>query len=224
MKKIINKYQLLFQTFWVLAVWYAINVIFHFEWTSAFSALWNKLNFFDSYMIDSFLTVIASLLVFLTGTQPFLWSKQRSKIVVNDFAGNKKKALIFYAVIIIIYFSVLLIITKPDLEFLSHTINNYYTYTQIPYYLSIALASVLFDCGLAYRAFAEETKIHFVVYSLIISLSVSLFFLLYTYSVRIFILQFLLQLSTLIVFNFYPSIWLAISYETVMMYLSFIFG
>ncbi len=218
-----GKYTRIFQTVWIIGIWYILNVLFSFQWKNSINFIWSKLGFIDSYMIDCFLAVVAVLFVLTTGTQPFLWSKNQSRTVFDKYPESKRRALRFYIAIICIYLLISVIRRKPDIEFFSYTINNYYTYTQIPYYLIIALALVLFGCGLAYRAFSEETKLNFAVCCLIISFLVSPFFLIYTHSVEIFILQFLLQFTTLIVFCFYPSIWLAVIYETVMMYISFIF-
>jgi hypothetical protein len=215
-----KKYQLLLQTAWILIVWYTLNTLFYFTWNSDISLFWSKLGFVDSYMTDCFLAAIVILMVLSTGIQPFFWVEaERTRIKTSTL----KNAVILCSVTILVFFIFLLIKLQPSKAFFLETIRNCYTYTQVFYYLLISFSLVLFCCGLAFRAFTEETKLNFVVCCLIISSLVSPFFLIHTHSIEIFILQFLLQFTTLIVFCFYPSIWLAVSYETVMMYISFIF-
>ena len=127
-----GKYTRIFQTVWIIGIWYILNVLFSFQWKNSINFIWSKLGFIDSYMIDCFLAVVAVLFVLTTGTQPFLWSKNQSRTVFDKYPESKRRALRFYIAIICIYLLISVIRIKPDIEFFSYIINNYYTYTQIP--------------------------------------------------------------------------------------------
>lgn len=209
--------------FFITMFWYILNVLFSYSWTEDVSVLLNAFGLSDSTCSELFLALWMILIVLFTGTEPFLWSKIKCYETKKDYSFAGKKGFLSYGIIVFTYFFVLAIKFRALNNSFESIFRKNDLFIQLPCYWIVALSLVLFSCGLAYRAFIEETKLHTAVCCLIISFLVSPFFLIYTHSVEIFIFQFFLQFTTLIVFSLYPSIWIAVSYETVMMYISFVF-
>ena len=219
-----KKYYLFFQIIWIAFFWFILHCLFFFSFLEEISALWQKLGFSDSYMMDCYEAIMLILLVLLTGSQPFLWAKERCMIIRENCPDNKKKAFMLYSIVGVIYLLILLVTSsvKPEILLI---LKNYFTYTQILYYLIIAISLVLFCCGLSYRAFAEEMNLKSAVISyFIISLVILLCFLLYTGDVTTSIFQFVLQFLTLVIFNIYPSIKMSVLFEAAIMYMFHIFS